>query len=162
MIEDMEDEDEANARIATKDNMNLEETMGDSILKERNTMAADMGKICPNENTNTMQGAHAGVHAPMYEVYCKPTSSKVLVEDMITDTEDDLHFHEHHTSETKVNMPHKQQFLDCPTIPEHMAWLSNARMPLEWNMVTSDVLGIGLPVHSAEEDRESLRPYKFT
>lgn len=158
----MEDEDEANARLAAKDGMNLNGTMSDSILEERNTMAADVGEIRPNTNTDITQNIHLGIYAPTYGVYCKPTSSKVLVEDMVTDTEDDLHFREHHTSEMKVDTPRKRRFWDRPTIPENMAWPGDARMPLKWNMMTSDVRGIGLPVHSIEEDGESLGPYKFT
>lgn len=106
--------------------------------------------------------------------YCKPTSSKVLIEDMVMDKDDDLHFQEHHVSETLVETPLKRRFWDRPTIPKYMAWPGDTRMPLEWNMMTSDVRGINLPVgreewhpHDATANSlglgaESVGPYEFT
>ncbi len=78
--------------------------------------------------------------------YCQPTSSKVLIEDMVTNEDDDKHFQEYHILEEEdvEPPPKKHRFWDCPVVPKHMAWPGDGRMPIEWNMMISDVQGLGL------------------
>ncbi|PBK85237.1 hypothetical protein ARMGADRAFT_1087692 [Armillaria gallica] len=91
---------------------------------------------------------------------------------MVTDEDDELHFWEHHISETLVETPLKRQFWDRPTIPKYMAWPGDARMPLEWNMMMSDIQGINLSAGREEYPNdamanslglgaESVGPYEF-
>ncbi|SJL05233.1 uncharacterized protein ARMOST_08599 [Armillaria ostoyae] len=122
--------------------------------------------------------------------YCQPTSSKVLIEDMVTDEDDEIHFQEHHVPDDDEESPPpaKRWFWDCPVIPKRMAWPGNGRMPIEWNMMISNIRGIGLPmgnrigvasddssmmessdtdgfdIHARSELQvvESIGPYEFT
>ncbi len=82
------------------------------------------------------------VELKTYDGVCQPTSSKILVEDLITDEDDDKHEQEHHsaTAETVAGGPHPdRKFWDTPSTPAEMHWPDDQRMPVEWNMVNEDM-----------------------
>ncbi len=78
--------------------------------------------------------------------YCQLTSSKVLVEDLVTDAMDDEHHREFHEHENNAEKPgttrERRQFWDRPIPLESMAWPGDTRMPLEWNMLMNDQRGM--------------------
>lgn len=116
------------------------------------------------------------------ENYCQPSSSKVKVEDMVTDEMDDQHFRDHHDDyEEEVRSDHRR-FWDRPVPPPQMAWPGDARMPIEWNMLINDMRGIETDpqgyrekqndteteegatstIYEASVAADSIGPYEFT
>ncbi|PBK79001.1 hypothetical protein ARMGADRAFT_1041109, partial [Armillaria gallica] len=77
--------------------------------------------------------------------YCQPTSSKVLVEDLVTTKEDEDHFHEYHTApdededEKHRIAPATRRLWDRPVMRENLDWPGDNRMPEEWNAMMSDI-----------------------
>ncbi|SJK99800.1 uncharacterized protein ARMOST_03111 [Armillaria ostoyae] len=115
------------------------------------------------------------------ENYCQPSSSKVKVEDMVTDEMDDQHFRDHHDDYEEEVKPDRRRFWDRPVPPPQMAWPGDARMPIEWNMLINDMRGIetdpqgyrekqndvgteedGTSIYEASLAAESIGPYEFT
>ncbi|KAK0445661.1 uncharacterized protein EV420DRAFT_1648377 [Desarmillaria tabescens] len=99
--------------------------------------------------------------------YCQPTSSKVLVEDLVTDKDDEKHFRDYHihpeSAENQDNEPARKgrRFWDWPTMQTHRDWPGDHRMPDEWNMMIKDMWGLkgdqarGIPT-------ETIGPIEFT
>ncbi|KAK0479000.1 hypothetical protein EDD18DRAFT_1364444 [Armillaria luteobubalina] len=74
------------------------------------------------------------------EYECQPTSSKVLVEDMITDDDDDAHEHHFHIDIDFSNQtPHEVRFWDCPVPIPKVKWPGDSRMPMEWNLMVGEM-----------------------
>ncbi len=96
--------------------------------------------------------------------YCQPTSSKVLVEDLVTTKEDEEHFHEYHTApdedkyETHRPAPATRRFWDRPITQENLDWPGDDRMPEEWNAMMSDVWSYGNRLTKGD----SIGPFEFT
>ncbi len=74
--------------------------------------------------------------------YCQPTSSKVKVEDMVTNEMDNEHFKEHHTEEAEIVEKTHKHFWDRSISSQNMVWPGDAQMPVEWNMVINNMRGI--------------------
>ncbi len=66
----------------------------DEIRKISNDSNTHLASSSNNPNTNETKNKH--IHNDPY--YCQPTSSKVLVEDLITSEEDEQHFKEYHVA----------------------------------------------------------------
>lgn len=126
----------------------------------------------PREKIRTEYVPQPGVE------YCQPTSSKVMIENMVTDEMDDEHYHEFHTpdnSQEQTDTVHgRHQFWDWPVPLTHMYWSGDACMPVEWNLITNDLLGLTAeqlvkdgftPPYTGDATLgadESVGPYEFT
>lgn len=103
---------------------------------------------------------------PIYkdQEYCQPTSSKVLVEDLVTTKEDEDHFHEYHMApdedeDEKHRMaPATRRFWDRPITWKNLDWPGDNRMPEEWNAMMSDIWSYGSRLTMGD----SIGPFEFT
>ncbi|PBK92972.1 hypothetical protein ARMGADRAFT_1030433 [Armillaria gallica] len=100
-----------------------------------------------NRSLNDPNGISDASHKaePKYSHYepteeCEPTSSKVLVEDLITDADDKAHEHDFHIDmEIPRPGPTRIQFWDRPRPTPDFAWPGDVRMPDEWNGMIGDM-----------------------
>ncbi len=97
--------------------------------------------------------------------YCQLTSSKVLVEDLVTSEEDERHFQEYHTEENNKDDAERHQthntsrrFWDRPIIQDNMGWPGDHRMPEEWNWMMNDIWCY----QTRSAKAESIGPVEFT
>ncbi|KAK0432734.1 hypothetical protein EV421DRAFT_1742116 [Armillaria borealis] len=147
IIEDVCDYDTDQTVHNTRDTPTVEAHTNCTDMKNMNEdVTAKVHSRYATINTDHISGTSM-TNPQDYEQYCQPTSSKVLVEDMVTNDDDDMHFREYHSLE-ELQAPETPQrrFWDRLFVSEHMAWPGDARMPLEWNMMTSDIRGLGLLV----------------
>ncbi|KAG6882640.1 hypothetical protein C0995_014121 [Termitomyces sp. Mi166 len=67
-------------------------------------------------------------------IECQLTSSRVKVEDLVTDEE------EQSTSSALETTKSERSFWDQPVGPPNIQWAYNPRMPLEWNEVVASIM----------------------
>ncbi|SJL16375.1 uncharacterized protein ARMOST_19897 [Armillaria ostoyae] len=140
-LQDMEDDDDAKERIVAAAYHNVTRKEMTSIIEDacdynvdetahdtRDTPTVEAHTNCTDMN-NMNEDAAMKVHSRYamidtdhisgtsttnphdYEQYCQPTSSKVLVEDMVTNDDDDIHFQEYHSpEETQVPVTPQRRF----------------------------------------------------
>ncbi|PBK97563.1 hypothetical protein ARMGADRAFT_1027055 [Armillaria gallica] len=92
----------------------------------------------PEEAVHAYQGRDIGD-------YCQPTSSKVLIKDLVTSAKDEKHHQDCYTNldaDMTESSAYKARFWDQPVAPPSMEW----------------VVLLMMPTFTAE----SVRPYKFT
>ncbi len=78
--------------------------------------------------------------------YCQLTSSTVKIDDLVTEEEDGEHEEEYHYyDDTEQDRPEQtcrgHMFWDRPVPPPRLAWPTDRCMPIEWNMMVSDMWG---------------------
>lgn len=72
--------------------------------------------------------------------YCQPTSSRVKVEDLVTDEEDQIRADNLAKELQEDKVPkERHSFWDRPTPPPQFEWMPDPRMPAEWNAMVSDM-----------------------
>lgn len=169
-IEDVVDDDEEHVDFPR------EETPGDTDDTESPSNARTEEAMHPMPEYAKQQGPTP----PCHERYCQPTSSRVRMEDLITDDMDEEHHREFHAGneEEEYNTAQpRRRFWDRPVTPVHMAWLGDARMPVEWNMMINDTRGMVVEditgerkprntsnhaTRDGESVTSSLGPFEFT
>ncbi len=112
--------------------------------RQRTEKADSTDRLSINADSNKVKAPTSTRHDI---AECQPTSSKVLMEDLVTDADDDAHEHEFHYH-IDSSIPHRDEspngtqrtrFWDRPTSSSTFAWPGDHRMPTEWNMVVSEM-----------------------
>ncbi|PBK70531.1 hypothetical protein ARMSODRAFT_1018059 [Armillaria solidipes] len=114
---------------------------------------------------NTTINKNKNEHGPDELYYCQPTSSKVLVEDLVTSKEDEQHFQEYHTEiddeeDSSAQQPAttKRRFWDRPIVQDNTGWPGDHRMPGEWNWMMEDIWCY----KNVSTTAETIGPIEFT
>ncbi|PBK81854.1 hypothetical protein ARMGADRAFT_1039054 [Armillaria gallica] len=97
--------------------------------------------VCPNNEGSYNPCSSIIVEAPLTShEECQPTSSKVLIEDLVTDVDDDQHDQDYHVE--LMHTPTNEEtvrFWDRPTPNPQFEWPGDHHMLTEWNMVISEM-----------------------
>ncbi|KAK0485571.1 hypothetical protein EDD18DRAFT_1111371 [Armillaria luteobubalina] len=113
---------------------------------EPHSVPTKVSALTPNDentqdsNSRKVEAPTSTVHDTTMEYECQPTSSKVLVEDMIMDEDDDTHEHHFHIDIDFSNQtPHEVWFWDCPVPIPKVKWPGDSHMPTEWNLMVGEM-----------------------
>ncbi len=76
-----------------------------------------------------------------YDKECQPTSSRVKMEDLVTDEEDNRHEAEHHIPIEPITdaKPPRVRFWDRPKSEYRTVWPGDNCVPHEWNQVINNM-----------------------